>query len=190
MRLEFDPEVIAYAPQPFWLFWPAASGKTRRHAPDWFARRTDGSALVLDCRPPDRIGPRDTEAFDASAAACREIGWDYAVVGPLDPVLAANLRWLSAYRHPRHLVEAVAEPLLRVFAEPRPLIDGAEAVGDPIAVLPILYHLIWLQRIHVDLGVRLAGATIGETGRGALRGMSCAWVIESSSTARTTRWSA
>jgi len=33
----------------------------------------------------------------------------------------------------------------------RALLDGAEAVGDPIVVLPVLFHLLWRRELHVDL---------------------------------------
>jgi hypothetical protein len=26
--------------------------------------------------------------------------------------------------------------------------DGAQATGDPIAVLPVLFHLLWRQDLH------------------------------------------
>ena len=29
--------------------------------------------------------------------------------------------------------------------------DGAVAAGDPIAVLPVLYHLLWRQELAADL---------------------------------------
>ena len=52
MALDFDPAVGAIASQPFWLLWPAAEGggRYRSHAPDYFVRRVDGSAVVVDCR--------------------------------------------------------------------------------------------------------------------------------------------
>ena len=77
--------------QPFWLYWPDGI----RHAPDYFARRRDGSALVVDVRDDDRISPDDQQKFDRSAAVCDSVGWDYRRVGVLDSVLRANLRWLS-----------------------------------------------------------------------------------------------
>jgi hypothetical protein len=40
--LDFSPEVVAFSSQPFWLTWPA-SGKLRRHAPNYFARLADGT---------------------------------------------------------------------------------------------------------------------------------------------------
>jgi len=32
---------------------------------------------------------------------------------------------------------------------------GTEAAGDPIAVLPVLFHLLWCQDLTVDLSVPL-----------------------------------
>jgi hypothetical protein len=32
---------------------------------------------------------------------------------------------------------------------------GAEAVGDPIAVLPVLFHLLWQHELVTDLSVPL-----------------------------------
>ncbi|MFE2595443.1 hypothetical protein ACFXCZ_02875 [Streptomyces sp. NPDC059396] len=42
-----------------------------------------------------------------------------------------------------------------VFSEPRPLMDGASLAGDPIAVLPVLFHLLWRHELAVDLSVPL-----------------------------------
>jgi hypothetical protein len=44
-----------------------------------------------------------------------------------------------------------------VFGRPGPLLAGAREVGDPIAVLPVLYHLLWRQ----DLDTDLAGTVLG-----------------------------
>lgn len=50
--------------------------------------------------------------------------------------------------------------LVEVFMEPVPLMKGAETVGDPIAVLPTLFHLPWSRRLDVDLAVRLDSSSI------------------------------
>jgi hypothetical protein len=128
MALDADPEVVAVASQPFWLCWD--DDRRVRHAPDFFVRRCDGTALVLDVRADDRVGPGDAAKFDATARACEAVGWRYRRVGALDPVLAANLRWLAGYRHGRcHQVER-ADQLRQVFARPTALMDGVSAVGD------------------------------------------------------------
>src|SRR6478735_4586435 len=75
LHLDFDPSVVGIASQPFWLHWTAAAGTTVTHAPDFFARRRDGSAVVVDCRPVERRKPRDVAKFDATARACALAGW-------------------------------------------------------------------------------------------------------------------
>jgi hypothetical protein len=156
MLLDFDPQVTAFAAQPFWLLLPGADGAARSHAPDFFARRRDGTGLVLDCRPDERIRPRDAEAFAATGWACELIGWAYRRVGAVEPVLAENVRWLAGYRHPRHHRGEMAPVLLQVFAEPTPLLAGAEAAGRPIAVLPVLFHLLWTGRLRTELSAPLS----------------------------------
>lgn len=155
MALDFDPLVVGIASQPFWLSWTTSEGRARSHVPDYFARRTDGSALVVDCRPAERRPARDQAAFDVTRRACEGLGWEYRLVGASDPIVTANLRWLSGYRHPRHELPVLAAALRVAFAEPVPLMAGAEAVGDPIAVLPVLFHLLWRHDLTVDLSVPL-----------------------------------
>lgn len=96
VALDFDRSVAGIASQPFWLYWTDPEGKRVSHAPDYFARRADGSAVVLDCRPVDRRKPADVAKFDATAAACASLGWEYRVAGAADPIRTANLRWLAA----------------------------------------------------------------------------------------------
>jgi hypothetical protein len=160
MALDFDPTVVGVGSQPFWLLWTDERGEEVSHAPDYFARRADGSAVVVDCRPVERRKPRDVAKFEATAAACALIGWEYLLVGAADPVVTANLRWLGGYRHPRHRVPATAEALLCALATPAPLMAGAEAVGDPVAVLPVLYNLLWCQELMADLSVPLHPHTL------------------------------
>jgi hypothetical protein len=137
MWLDWDQTVTGIASQPFRLWWTAREGKTRSHVPDYFTERAGGSALVVDCRPADRRPPRDLAAFEATCRACALAGWEYRLAGALDPIGTANLRWLAGYRHPRYGIPALAGALRAAFAAPAPLVDGAEAAGDPIAVLPV-----------------------------------------------------
>jgi hypothetical protein len=77
LHLDFDPSVVGIASQPFWLHWTAEAGKPVSHTPDFFARRTDGSAVVVDCRPVERRRPRDVAKFEVTARACALAGWEY-----------------------------------------------------------------------------------------------------------------
>jgi hypothetical protein len=156
MMLDFDPAVTAFSSQPFWLYWPGGKGQ-RRHAPDFFARLADGGGVVVDVRPDDQVDEGAAEAFAVTARACAEAGWEFRRTGGPPAVLAANVRWLAGYRHPRCLRADVAKELLRVFGQPGPLLAGAREAGDPIAVLPVLYHLLWRH----DLDTDLAGTVLG-----------------------------
>lgn len=160
MLLDFDAAVVRIAAQPFWLSWPNASGSTVRHAPDYFVRRADGSAVVVDCRPVERRGPGDLAKFETTGQVCAQVGWEYRLVGAVEPILAGNVRWLSGYRHPRHHHPQVAQLLLEVFATPTALEVGAQAAGDPIAVLPVLFHLLWCHELTTTLSVPLHPQTL------------------------------
>jgi len=88
-------------------------------------------------------------------------GWEYQRVGELDPVRAANLRWLAGYRHPRYAQPGMVERLRAVFAAPAPLLAGAAAAGDPVAVLPVVFGMLWRGELAADLDTcRLAPATM------------------------------
>ena len=78
------------------------------------------------------------------------VGAILVVVG-LTAITTANVRWLAGYRHPRHDRPALAAVLREVFAVPTGLVSGAEAVGDPLAVLPVLFHLLWRHELAIDL---------------------------------------
>jgi hypothetical protein len=149
--MDFDPAVTGLSSQPFRLWWDQ-DGKSRSHTPDYFARLRDGTGVVLDVRADDRIEPKDAEAFAATARACASVGWEFRRSGDTGGAeRTVNLRWLAGYRHPRCLDDCRAAGLRRAFREPRPLLDGARQVGDPIAVLPVLYHLLWAHVLEADL---------------------------------------
>jgi hypothetical protein len=57
-----------------------------------------------------------------------------------------------------------------VFAQPRPLIEGAEAVGDPIEVLPAVFHSLWHGHLTTPLDVPLNERVLVSTGAGDANG--------------------
>ena len=150
--MEFDrtPAVIGLSGQPFALVWTEGS-RRRSHVPDLFARYADGRAVVIDCRPVDRADEEFYRVAAITAGVCERVGWEYLLAGEPEPVRAANLRWLAGYRRPYVRVGSIAERLLAAVASPVPLLELAESVGDPVAVLPTLFHLLWADALHVDL---------------------------------------
>lgn len=168
MSLDFDREVVAVASQPFWLHWHDGQ-RQRRHCPDYFARLSDGSALVIDVRADDQIPAKDAEAFAVTARACASVGWGYRRTGAAGPVLTANVRWLSGYRHERCRDDRLAARLREAFACPAALGEGARAAGDLLAVLPALYHLLWTGELVTDLAAAPLGWDSVVAARGGAR---------------------
>jgi hypothetical protein len=130
MLLDHDPGVVGFASQPFWLHWREGR-RVRSHAPDWFARLADGTAVVIDCRPQERVRAVDAEAFAATRRACAEVGWRYQLVSNYDPVLVGNVRWLAGYRHPRHHQADLAAELVAAFSQPQDRPAAAAALPVP-----------------------------------------------------------
>ncbi|WP_443309484.1 TnsA-like heteromeric transposase endonuclease subunit [Streptomyces sp. KR55] len=159
MLLDHDRRVVGLSSQPFRASWPGAT-RLVSHTPDYFARLEDGSAVVIDVRPKDRVGPQDAEKFAATEAMCQALdGWSYVLVHEPDPLVMTNVRWLSGYRHPRHRVVGLAGRLLDAFDEPRLLADGVLETGDPLQVLPTLFHLLWSGELEADLAAPLGDGT-------------------------------
>ncbi|MFF1478270.1 TnsA-like heteromeric transposase endonuclease subunit [Streptomyces sp. NPDC058301] len=127
--MDFDPAVVGIASQPFWLHWHDGT-RERRHAPDFFVRRADGSAAVVDVRADDWIGPRDAAAFEVTRRACRKAGWGFERVGVPEPVLLANVRWLS--RSNVGITYCGGMPSAAVLG----LIAELAAAGDAIVIAP------------------------------------------------------
>ncbi|MEU1474355.1 TnsA-like heteromeric transposase endonuclease subunit [Streptomyces sp. NPDC005760] len=168
--MDFDPEVVRIASQPFWLHWHDGE-RERRHAPDYFVRRADGSAVVIDVRADERIEPRDAEAFEVTRRACRQAGWGFEQVGVPKEALLANVRWLSHYRHPRCRRGPVVDRLREIFTAPALLMAGADAAGDRLETLPVLFHLLWLRELTAEgLAVALLGpSTVVRLADGSVR---------------------
>jgi hypothetical protein len=155
--MDADPQVTGIASQPFWLHWHDGE-RRRRHAPDYFVRLADGRGRVVDVRAADRVDEAAAESFAATERACRAAGWEFVRAGVPDPVLMANTRWLSRYRRQRCLRRDITERLLEVFHQPGPLRAGATRAGDPLMVLPVLFHLLWSGALAADITSRLLGS--------------------------------
>ncbi|MEU9255482.1 hypothetical protein AB0D66_27005 [Streptomyces sp. NPDC048270] len=97
----------------------------------------------MDCPgtggPPERLAGRARVV----GACAQEAGWEHRFADAADPVVLANGRWLSVYRHPRCSAGISPARLRQTFASPIALGEGALRLGDPIATLPAVYHGLW-----------------------------------------------
>ncbi|MGW0694952.1 TnsA-like heteromeric transposase endonuclease subunit [Streptomyces sp. NPDC002738] len=151
MLLDFDRSVKALACSPVELEWTGRGGRKVRHVPHLLARLRDGSGVLVDCAGSGGISRRLSGRTRVMEAAAESVGWHYRVVGAPDGVVAANVRWLAGFRHPRNAVGVDIGDLVACFARPRPLVDGVRELGDPIAVWPAVFHALWTGDISVPL---------------------------------------
>lgn len=167
INADFDPTVVAIAVWPFTFQFSSRSGKPRDHTPDIFLRLADGNAALVDVRTHTPAGTNDEEAFAAAAALCEGAGWTYVRATEQPEVRAANLRWLAGYRHTRNRNPALAATIGRRLAQRALSLDSlAAAVGEPIAVLPTIYHLLWTHELVTDVDTApLSGLSLIGTGQ-------------------------
>ncbi|WP_420167204.1 TnsA-like heteromeric transposase endonuclease subunit [Streptomyces violaceoruber] len=154
MVLDRDPQVVGLSARPVRLLWrDPVSRKTLTWVPQLFARYADGRALLADCPATAAPAtPRVARAAAVAEAACAAVGFTYRRLVPPDAVVAANVRWLAGYRHPRHRdAGGLEQAVLDAFAAPRPLMAGAAAAGETLSALPVLYHALWSGRLMADL---------------------------------------
>ncbi|MFI9650515.1 TnsA-like heteromeric transposase endonuclease subunit [Streptomyces sp. NPDC052040] len=168
MLLDRDPQVVGLSARPVRLVWrDPGSGRVLTWVPQVFARYADGGALFADC--PTMTSPAAGRAERAAAvleAACAAVGFAYRRLVPPDRTVAANVRWLAGYRHPRHRdAGGLEQAVLEAFTAPRPLMAGAAAAGEVLSALPVLYHALWSGRLTADLTRPLGEHTLVSAGR-------------------------
>ncbi|WP_175435784.1 TnsA-like heteromeric transposase endonuclease subunit [Streptomyces hawaiiensis] len=143
-------EVASFSAQPFTIDGHDGDGAWV-HTPDLFARRSDGSVLLLDVKGNGRLTvPTVVCQARRTADLCRRIGWDYAMVGEPDALRWATVSWLAGYRRPLRAGKELADRLL-VLAQ------KAVVIGDLVNFQPIpelarsvIYHLMWHHQLVFD----------------------------------------
>ncbi|WP_407842192.1 TnsA-like heteromeric transposase endonuclease subunit (plasmid) [Streptomyces sp. DSM 116496] len=149
MLLDQDPQVVGIACRPVEFVWEE-QGRIVTHAPDLAVATASGGVRLVDC--PGSGGPskRVVDRARVVGVCAREAGWEHRFADPADPVVTANARWLSLYRHPRCSVGISPALLRRAFTVPTALGAGALRLGDPIATLPAVYHGLWHGLLKAD----------------------------------------
>ncbi|MBP2055985.1 hypothetical protein J2Z21_009002 [Streptomyces griseochromogenes] len=170
MVLDRDPQVVGLSARPVRLIWrDPDSRRVLTWVPQLFARYADGRALLADCpATSEPSAGRAGRAAAVLAAACAAVGFTYRRLVPPEKVVAANVRWLAGYRHPRHRdAGGLEQAVLEAFAAPRPLMAGATAAGEILTALPVLYHALWGGRLTADLERPLGEHTVVSPGPAA-----------------------
>lgn len=64
-------DAVGVSSQPMWIRWRSPK---RSHAPDYFVRRSDGTALLADVRPAELIKPEDSTKFELTRRLAAALG--------------------------------------------------------------------------------------------------------------------
>jgi hypothetical protein len=157
--LDFDAAVTGFSSQPMELEAADEHGRWS-HVPDIFARRADGSALLLDVKNPGRLDDERVRLQAArTAELCGRLGWDYEMVGEPPAQRWANVFELSGKRRPLHMGRDLVPRLLELAAVPVPLGDLLSFVEPEDLARGVLLHLCWRQAVVFDLDRPLREAT-------------------------------
>jgi hypothetical protein len=160
MLLDFSHSAAAVSSNPFWLLWPRGS-QPPRHVPDFFARLNDGSILVVDVHPADRMSPSVAVQHERTRAICSDLGWRYCEVTAISSTLQHDVAILRACAHSRFAPTPVVRDTILGLADEAK--HDAITVGQVVtrtvantgaqrvAVLSSVYHLMWQRCVHADL---------------------------------------
>lgn len=160
MMLDFDPEVVGVAAQPFALALTDGDfGKTTKlHIPDYLARHARGRDLVIDVKPAAYADkPQNRRVFAATREACAAAGCDYEVVTGHDPVELANVEWLAGFRRMPAGLEDIRARIVDALGD---LANGTllgellrrfEPDAPAVLVRPVVFHLLWKGALRTDL---------------------------------------
>jgi hypothetical protein len=163
--LDFDPSVTHLSCQPFSLTYSTVGGM-RRYTPDVMARFSDGSVVVYEVKPREKLRaewmslrPR----FKAASRYCRAQGWRFRVVTEREirtPFLL-NVTFLRRYRHlePSPDVEAALLRSLRALGTTTPqalLASTCWCAENRATAVPYLWRLVATYRVATCLMTPLA----------------------------------
>jgi len=130
---DFDPDVVGIAAQPLLV-----REEGRRHVPDFLLSRADGSVLIVNVKPADRLEHAQVaESLAWAGRVFAERGWEHEAWSSAHAQLLANVRFLAGYRR-----AALLEPL--TAGEDALRSDGAALTIAGAEV--VLRHAAWPSR--------------------------------------------
>lgn len=155
IELDRREDLGSVTSQPMWIRW--LGDDPGSHAPDFFVRFADGSRMVVDVRPLQRIDASARAVFDRTAVLCADFGWRYVVYSEDSLIRDANIRFLMRFREPSWSVDGTAQ-VLSGFAGT--IKEAAKGLGGGQEGLGRCYALIWSHRLDADLEQPLSLKTL------------------------------
>lgn len=159
--LEWDHSIGRVAAQPFQLLVPLSDGSMVRHFPDFACEGIGRRNLVVEVKNERRIEEFvDSEKAQVAQATLSAFGFEYAVMGPPEKVPFTNVQFLRQHSRPVHDPHGWADQLVDACTQPTPIGALAAAVGPVTFVKPVLFHLLWHNRLFVNIEERFTNNTL------------------------------
>jgi hypothetical protein len=149
MELDHRESIRAITSQPMCIHFVDGT----RHYPDYFAVLSNGSQVLYDVRPPERIDARAEAQFEKTEALCEEVGWAYQVLHGSRGPDGYNLEWLSCFRHVWYRPDDQAEArILDFVGGGRPFAAVAKFVENHLGAGQVhaIYNLMWRRLVRFD----------------------------------------
>jgi hypothetical protein len=159
---DINGDITGIAAQPFLLAGTDGSGRVRRHVPDFFLTLSDGSSLVVNVKPAEKLNlPPVAGVLEWANHVFEAKGWRTEVWSGANPVLVANVRFLAGYWRRWLFDQGEAELAWRS-------VRSGDTIGDAelrlrsrgvVDARPLLLHLLWAGRLVIDLTQPIESAT-------------------------------
>ncbi|MFZ1453501.1 MAG: hypothetical protein WAT20_12425, partial [Ferruginibacter sp.] len=127
------------------------NGRRTIHTPDLLMLDTVGRVTIWNVRSAERQDDKFRIQSDATATACQEVGWGYAVFPGHSRAKKYNLRWLAAYRHDRPWYPAAKAELVDLCDMGATMKDVIEADQGAGHLVSAMWHYAWRGDLVVDL---------------------------------------
>lgn len=164
VMLDYEHQVSRLWSQPCRVVGNDANGR-REGTPDYLAVLTDGSLRFVEAKPAQRLEEEEVRAqLEWMGRVLGAQGWAYEVRSEPDPVVSANVAFLSGYRRSHQFrvseVAAVADSAQGAFCLGEVVERGGRAIGDIRVARAIVLHLLWTHLLTTDLTVPLSNAAV------------------------------
>lgn len=160
---EADREIVGIEVKPFLV-----REDRRRHVPDFLFLRADGSVLVVNVKPADRLeDPRVAGALAWAGEIFAARGWQHEIWTAADPHVLSNVRFLAGYRRLAVLDRAAVETAAALDLAGLTIAQAEVAfvAASIVEPRPVLLHLLWSGALHADLTRPLSCDTLLEVHR-------------------------
>lgn len=160
MFLDFDPDIVCFQSRVVQIHWQLG-GRRGTVEPAFVARTREGRRLIFAHPPRSVPGADDELEQHVLRKTARAADWEIRTLPKPQHVLQSSLESAAHFSS----VEFAAagrerEVLLKAFAIPRPLQEGAAASGLGLKAVGYAWHLLWRGELTCDWSRQLLPSSL------------------------------